>query len=329
MTAVCRLDVEAQARALLEFDRAPVSLGLYPLLRDRYDRIILTGTGAAHFAALPNGRRLMSRGKETSWIDTGRLLENAGLVTPDSLLIATSRSGRCPELIALIGTFSRSTRPAAIVAITDNPGSQLAMVADCELLLRSQWSGSPKGFLNALAAHDYIAAMILNEDNDDVTSTACVVAETTCPRVLDEVAARVAVNPNSQVSYIGFGGHAATSLYAALLTKESTGVFTESYAGEQFPQDHLRRADEDLTAILFGGSDASADTNAEAKQLTEDLAAAGATVIVVGDTNTATSTAARIRSPKGALSTQMAHGVVIADHFVSALAARMPRSVTS
>jgi fructoselysine-6-P-deglycase FrlB-like protein len=251
------------------------------------------------------------------------------LVTPDSLLIATSRSGRCPELIALIEAFSSSTRPAAIVAITDNPASQLAVVADCELLLRSQWSGSPKGFLNILAAHDYIAAMLLNEDNDDVTSTACMVAETTCPRVLDQVAARVAVNPNSQVSYIGFGGHAATSFYAALLTKESTGVVTESYVGEQFPQHHLRRADEDLTAILFGGSDASAGTNSVAKRLTEDLAGAGATVIVVRDTDTAPSTAAHIRSPAGPLSTQVAHGVVIADHFVSALAAGMPHGVTS
>ncbi|WP_186296389.1 hypothetical protein [Mycobacterium tilburgii] len=40
-----RVDTRAQARSLLEFDRAPISLGLYPLLRDHYRRVIFAGTG--------------------------------------------------------------------------------------------------------------------------------------------------------------------------------------------------------------------------------------------------------------------------------------------
>lgn len=45
------VDAGAQARSLLEIDQAPISLGLYPLIRDHHRRIILTGMGASHFAA--------------------------------------------------------------------------------------------------------------------------------------------------------------------------------------------------------------------------------------------------------------------------------------
>jgi fructoselysine-6-P-deglycase FrlB-like protein len=317
MTSASRIDVEAQAHALLEFCHAPVSLGLYPMVRDRHDRIILTGMGVSHFAALPSWRRLLSRGKETAWIDTRSLLDRPGLATPDSLLIATSRSGKRPELIALMEKFNETTRPATIVAITDNPASPLTEYSDCEILLRSRTCGS-RGLLNILAAHDYIASLILNEDDDDVTSTARVVAATTFPTALGGVAAGVAASPNPRLVYIGFSEHATTSLYAALLTNETTGVVAQGYAGEQYPHDDLQQADADLTAILFGGP----DPNAMSPGLAENLISAGATVIVVGDTDTTGST--HIRSPAGHLSARVAHGVVIADHFVSALATQMP-----
>jgi D-arabinose 5-phosphate isomerase GutQ len=167
-----RVNLEAQAHALRDFGQAPVSLGLYPVLHARHDRIILTGMGASHVAAFPSWRRLVSRGKAAWWIDAASLLENPQLVTSDSLVIATSRSGMCAGVAALVERFDEINRPAAVVAITDNLASPLAEAADCELLLRSQSSGNARGFLNALAAHDYVAAMILNEDNDDPSSTA-------------------------------------------------------------------------------------------------------------------------------------------------------------
>lgn len=131
-------------------------MGLYPFVRARHDRIVLTGMGGSHFAALPSWRRLVSRGWATWWIDAGRLLESPELVTPDSLLVVTSRSGMSGEAVALVERFDEASRPAAIVAITDNLNSPLAEAADCEILLRSESSGSTKGFLKALAAHGLV-----------------------------------------------------------------------------------------------------------------------------------------------------------------------------
>jgi fructoselysine-6-P-deglycase FrlB-like protein len=212
--------------------------------------------------------------------------------------------------------FEGASRPAAIVAITDDLSSPLAQAADCEVLLRSHRLGRPKGFLNALAAHDYVASMILAEDNDDVTSTARVVAAMQHLRGLGDVACRLAADPEMRLAYIGFREHAATALYAGLLTLEVTGIGAEGYIGGQFRHGPLHRAKQNLTAVVFGGRDPTA--NAASRQLGADLVTAGSKVIVVGDVSVAG--AINIRSPQVHLSGQLAHGVVVADHLVSALA---------
>src|ERR1700744_2460074 len=229
-----RVDVREQAHVLRDFGKAPVSLGLYSLLRQDHDRIILTGAGASHFAALPSWRRLTSGGRQVYWMDSRQLIANPELITPNSLLVATSRSGRSDDVVELVTTFSEKRRPAAIIALTDDPASPLAGIADCEILLRSQSSGSPGGFLNILAAHDYITSMILGQDNDDVMATARVVAATKIPGRLTQAAAGLAEDPNSRLVYIGFSEHAAAALYAALLTQEVTTVAAEGYPSDDF-----------------------------------------------------------------------------------------------
>jgi len=312
-----RVDVDAQAQALLDLDRAPVSLGLYPLVHTPHDRIILTGVGASHAVALPSWHRFVSRGRAAWWIDAGSLLEQTELVTSDSVLIVTSRSGTSAEIIALAERHGQIPWPAALVAVTDNPASPLALAADCDVLIRSRSSGSPKGFLNALTAHDYVASMILGEDNDDVSITARAVAATTSPTAFSDVTARIAANPDSRLIYIGFREHAATALYAALLTYESTGFAAEAYVGRQYRHSPHQPADINLTAVLFGGCNAGDD--AVLQRLANNLVAAGATVIVVGTADVTGSTC--IRTPVSHLSAQLAHGVVLAEHFVSSLGA--------
>jgi fructoselysine-6-P-deglycase FrlB-like protein len=318
MTALFDVDAKAQARALLEFDGAPISWGLYPLVGRQHDRIILTGMGGSHYAGLPSWRRLVSRGRATWWLDAGRLLESPELVTPDSLLVVTSRSGICGEVLALVEKFDAVSRPAVIVAITDNLDSPLAEAADCEILLRSQSSGSAKGFLNTLAAHDYLTSMILSEDNDDVGSTARVVSGIRYPKGLADVARKVAGNPQMRLVYLGFREHAAVALYANLLTAEVTGIGTESYIAGQFRHGPLHMADKNLTAIMFSGRDPIA--NAASRRLAAQLVAAGSTVIVVGDAGVEGTL--DIRSPAVHINGQLAHAVMLVEYFVSALAAQ-------
>jgi fructoselysine-6-P-deglycase FrlB-like protein len=309
------VDAGAQARSLLEFDQAPISLGLYPLVRDHHRRIILTGMGASHFAALPSWRRLVAAGKAARWIDTESLLENPQLVTSDSLLVATSRSGSGRHVGALADGLVRTMRPAAMIAITDDLASPLAAVADCEVLLRSGASGSPKGFLNALIVHDYVASMILNEDSDEVSSTARIVATTTLPVELREVAASVASQQDSRLAYVGCGEHAAAALYAALLTNEATEIAAEGHIAGQHRRDLVRRANAQLTAVLFGSH---SGPDAALHALAGDLMAAGSNVVVVGGADVPGST--HISSHTCHVGAELARNVMVVEHFVSALA---------
>ena len=80
--------------------------------------------------------------------------------------------------------------------------------------------------------------------------------------------------------------------------------------------DALNPANTNLTAVLFSKRDGLAI--AAARRLARDLVAAGSTVIVVGNADAAG--AIDIPSPATHISAQVAHGVVIAEHFVSALA---------
>jgi fructoselysine-6-P-deglycase FrlB-like protein len=311
-----RVDTAAQARSLLDFDRAPISLGLYPLVRDHHRRIVLTGAGAIHAAALPSWRRLIAGGKAASWIDVGNLLQNPHLVTSDSLLIAASRSGAGSQIRALTDRLGDTMRPAATVAITDDLTSPLAQVADCEILLRSGPSSSPKGFLNALIAHDYVASMILNEDNDSVYHLAHTVATTTLPKKLQKVAAQIKTHQESRLAYVGFGDYAAAALYAALLTNELTTIPADSHITGQHEDELVQRASPQLTVLLCGSPRCPNDA---LHTLARDLTAAGSNVIVIGPADI--SGPSHIPTLTDHLSAEIARSAVVIEHFVSALAA--------
>ena len=308
------VDALAQAQSLLDFDRAPVSLGLYPLVRNHRRRIILTGMGASHVAALSSWGRLVAGGRSAWWIDTENLLANPQIVTSDSLLIATSRSGSGGQVRALADRLTETMRPAAMVAITDDLASPLAKIADCEILLRSGTSGSPKGFLNALIAHDYVASMILNEDNDYVPPLARTVATTTLPTELREVAADITSHPDSRLAYVGYGKHAAAVLYAALLTNEMTTIPADAYVAGQHQDELLQRADAQLTVLLFGSH---SGPNVVLHALARDLLAAGSNVIVIGGVDVSGST--YVPSLTEHVGAEVARNVLIIEQFVSAL----------
>ncbi|WP_156746800.1 SIS domain-containing protein [Mycobacterium sp. E2733] len=299
---------------MLEFDRAPVSLGLYALLRDRHRRVVFTGMGASHIAALPSWRRLVAAGKAARWIDTENLLKRPQCVTPDSLLVATSRSGSNKHVCTLADQLGRTVRPAAVMAITDDGASPLAAVADCEVLLRSGASGSPKGFLNALTVHDYVASMILNEDNDDVSSTARAVASTTLPAKLHRVAADVAAQEEPRLAYVGSGEHSAAALYAALLTNEATEIVAQGHIVGQHQRDLVLRANAQLTAVFFGSH---SRPDAAMRGLAADLMAAGSNVVIVGGADVPGST--YVPSHTGYVGAEVACNVVVIEHFVAAL----------
>jgi glutamine---fructose-6-phosphate transaminase (isomerizing) len=310
-------DIGDQAEALLAFSQSATPPGLPRLLHGHYDRVVLTGMGSSHFAALPSWRRLADAGYPAWWVDSGQLLDSPRLITPGTLLVATSQSGASAEIVAMLESKSSITRAAALIAITNDPASPLARQAHALMPLHSggEATVSTKSYLNSLAAHLRIASILTAGPSQDAADAVKVAAEfSPCP-LLHAAAADLTAAPDGRLAYIGYGDHSATALYAALITKEAAKIPAEGFAGGQFRHGPLELAGPGLTAVLFGGD---APVNPSLRQLGRDLLASGSSVLAVGDLDLAG--AHQIAAPSGDALAQLAHGAIVAQHLSVAIA---------
>ena len=310
-------DIADQAGALRAIAQSAPGPGLAALAGGRYDRIILTGMGSSHFAGLPLWRSLVAAGYPAWWIDSGQLLDSPQLITPASLLIASSQSGASGEVAALLRRIADGGRPAAVIGITNDPASPLARHADHLILLHSgpEATVSTKSYLNTLAALDQLAPRLTGTPAGDVWDTVKAVEGFRRPSALDDIAAGFVSAPGARLVFVGFGDQAATALYAGLITKEAAKIPAEGYIGGQFRHGPLELAGPGLTAVLFGG-DASA--RASLRQLGGELAASGSTVLTVGDLGVAA--AAELPASAECSSAQLALGAITAQYLAVALA---------
>lgn len=276
------IDIENQADALRAFASAP-SPDLRTVLDRGHDRIVLTGMGSSHFAALPTWRALTEAGHPAWWVDSGQLLDTPSLVTPETLLIATSQSGASGEIAALFDPVVSPVSPRSVVAITNDPVSPLARSADAVIALYSgtEATVSTKSYLNTLAAHQRLVAAITDRRADDVDDTANLVETFQAPDVLADLATAHAAAADARLAFIGNRDHASTALYAGLITKEAAKVAAEGFIGGQFRHGPLELAGHGLTAVLFGCYEE--DENRSLRHLAAELVDAGSAVLLVGD----------------------------------------------
>ncbi len=294
-------DIAAQADALRALAHADI-----PAVPDLagYDRIVLTGMGSSHAAALPTWRRLISRGLPAWWLDTGQLLDAPELVTGRTLLVVTSQSGASAEIVALL----QRARPGTLVAVTNDARSPLAAAGDLTVALHSgpEATVSTKSYLNSLGVLDRLAAGLLGQPAEDLLAAA---------KSLDDAGNPEAGNPVT-LAYVGYGDDAATALYAGLITKEGAKVPAEGFVGGQFRHGPFELAGPELTVVLFGGPDATHQRSLT--RLAEDLIRAGSPVLGVGVTELPAE-AIRVQVPAAGTVARLAHGAVIAQRLTVAI----------
>ena len=121
---------------------------------------------------------------------------------------------------------------------------------------------------------------------------------------------------NPRIAYIGGKDHAATALYAGLITKEAAKVAAEGFVGGEFRHGPLELAGPGLAALLFGAW--GGDTPGPLSALAADLIASGADVTLVGDLET--SGGRTVPIPRGASLTELAAAAVVAQHIAVAIA---------
>jgi glucosamine--fructose-6-phosphate aminotransferase (isomerizing) len=116
--------------------------------------------------------------------------------------------------------------------------------------------------------------------------------------------------------FVGFKDHAATAMYAGLITKEAAKIPAEGYVGGEFRHGPMELAGPGLTAVIFGGHRAA--DNPSLTRLTRDLVATGSSVVVVGGAGV--HGAFDVDVPGVHIDAQLSYGAVLAQWLAVALA---------
>lgn len=282
------LDVLGQPAALLAAADAAPEPGLYDLASHVWDRVIFTGMGSSYFAGIPTWRALTNAGHSTWSVDAGQLLDTPGLITPNSLVIATSQSGASGEIVELAERLTDGRIPKGhLVGIAADEHSPLASTADLFLPLRSgdEATVSTKSYLNTLAVHRQIIGAFTGEDPEQAQADIRLAAESiatvmNATQVVD-LATNTLSYSNHRLATVGRRDDAATALFAGLITKESSKVPIEGHIGGQFRHGPFELAGRGLTVFIYGAY--AVDNDESIIRLAEDLVATGSSVVLIGD----------------------------------------------
>lgn len=276
-------DMHDQPQALRDLRGHGLGDPARALTERTWDRIVLTGMGSSHYVALPTWRAFVAAGRPAWAVDTGDLLENPGLLTPNTLLIATSQSGASGEMVELLDRTG-TAHVGAVLGIAADENSPLARRADAFVPLRSgdEATVSTKSYLNSLVVHHRLVDAFLGTDGTDrdLESAAADVDAVLGSIETTGVGEQALASESPRVVAIGKGDSSATALYAGLITKESAKVPMEGYVGGEFRHGPYELAGPGLTAFLYPAGAPTDDQTLPA--LTRDLIASGSTVYSVG-----------------------------------------------
>lgn len=321
-TTPFELDIAEQPAALKRLAEAPAP-DLSALLGRRWERIVLTGMGSSHYAGLPTWRTLLGQGRPAWAVDSAQLLDNPGLITDETLVIATSQSGASGEIVELLERRADGlVSGAMLVGIADDGDSPLAEQSDLYLPLHSgpEATVSTKSYLNTLAIHARLIAVFSGQDDEsvrrDIEQTAEAVQTAIDSTHLGALARRTASHPNRRLAYIGRGDESATALFAALITKESSKVPAEGFVGGEFRHGPFELAGDGLTAVLFASR--ASDPGGNLLRLAQELVDASSAVVLVGDEDLPRTT--KVPNPAVSRLQTLAVGAVTAELFAVPLA---------
>lgn len=196
-----------------------------------------------------------------------------------ALCIAVSQSGQSPDIVQM--TASLRAGGALTVAVTNNPSSRLAGVANATLPIHAGPElsvAATKTFVTSLVAGLWLIAGIKGDD-------ALIAAIRALPGHLDAAtrldwsAAADAIDGSSLFT-LGRGPSWAISNEAALKFKETCRIHAESYSSAEVFHGPVSIVGQGFPVIAFAAADAAENSVAETA---DALAAKGALVFAVSD----------------------------------------------
>ncbi len=277
-------------------DQADAIAALGDELRSR-TRVILTGMGSSYDACYPAATRLAAAGVLATMVDAAELLHfRLDPLGPESLLVCVSQSGESAETVRVVRSLrDRSERPF-IAAVTNGPGSTLARLADRNLDTRGGEEHGPSTMTFA-ATLVMMAALARSLAGREPAPAADAEAAAVAAERLLEDPARAAraleewLGDRPVLALLGRGESRAAAEMGALTLKEAARFPAESLQAAQFRHGPLELAGPGLAAIVFA---AEGRTRALDTGLADELASAGAAVLVISPDGAAPEGAAGI-----------------------------------
>jgi glucosamine--fructose-6-phosphate aminotransferase (isomerizing) len=279
-------DILAQPRALQD---TVAGLCAAPGLADLsgFDRIVLTGMGASYHALHPLQIRLVEHGYHAVAYETSELIHYyAAALTPRSLAIAVSQSGRSVEIVRLLeAAAAEGEGRMRIIGVTNTPESPLATRADSTILTHAgaESSVSCKTFVATLLALEWLGTALRGADRKQIESTlreAAPAAQSyltgweakvsNLANLLDGVRALFVTGRGASMAAAGAGG---------LIPKESAHFHAEGMTCSAFRHGPFEMIGASVLVLVFAGDPKTAALN---EKLVQDVRNAGGRAALVG-----------------------------------------------
>ena len=199
------------------------------------------------------------------------------LVAPGTLCISVSQSGQSPDIVRM--TESLTANGALTVAITNDPNSKLAGVADKTLPIHAGPElsvAATKTFVTSLVAGLWLMAEI-RQDNDLISAVRALPGHLSNATACDWSEAADSIDGSSLFT-LGRGPSWAISNEAALKFKETCLIHAESYSSAEVMHGPVSIVDRSFPVIAFAAGDAAEENVA---QTADALADKGAQVFTL------------------------------------------------
>ncbi len=281
-------DILAQPNALQAtlnaLSSAPPDLGQIPaqLADGDLRRVVLTGMGSSLYAPYPLMLTLIGRGIPAQLIEAAELAHYAPqLLTPDTLLIIVSQSGRSAEVLRVL---ERAHGTSPIIAVTNTPESPLALEADSVVLTQAgvEHSVSCKTYVTALAALTWLGNALV-QLSPHATLDALRSALAPMEGYLAHWQAHIAqltdlLTPVRHLTFVGRGPSLAAVRTAGLIVKEAARFPTEGMSSASFRHGPIEMVTPAHFVVVHAGLPITAALN---RRLAEDVQRVGGRAAVV------------------------------------------------
>jgi glucosamine--fructose-6-phosphate aminotransferase (isomerizing) len=233
-------------------------------------RVVLTGMGSSLYALYPLYLRLNNDGRCCLHVETAELVRAmTGVLTPETLVIAVSQSGRSGEIVRLLGMLGENT---TLLGVTNDPTSPLAARANATVLMNAgaESTVTCKTYVATLLVLEWLRCVLRGEEASGLGEAANAVESYLATwrarvdefmRLLDGV---------THVFVTGRGDSLAAAETGGLILKESTRVAAEGMSCAAFRHGPFELLGAHVFVMVFEGDDAALN-----RRLAADVAAAG------------------------------------------------------